>query len=196
MKLSKTIALGLALCFATLQATAQKPVQVKKGDLELSAGIGLLPTFAADRGKTIVPPLSARLTYHVGNNFSLGAYAAYSTTQTNKIARGNGAVETYENQFTLIGLRAAGHCVRFDNWDIYGGLMVGYNIPNVTMLSSSNPSESPRDDIQPSFTRPATNNMTFSGFVGASYFLNQKFGAFGEVGYGISLLNVGVTYRL
>jgi hypothetical protein len=38
--------------------------------------------------------------------------------------------------------------------------------------------------------------MSFSGFVGASYFFNKKIGAFGELGYGISLLNFGVTYRL
>lgn len=195
MNLSKIITLGLALAM-TFQLAAQQPVRMKKGDFELSAGIGLVSTFAADRGTTIVPPISARMVYRLSDNFSLGAYAATSTTQSNKISRLDGSVEHFENQFTLLGLRAAAHSNRFDNWDIYGGVMVGYNIPNVTRTQTVGP-DTPKDAVEgPSFTRPATNQMTFSGFVGASYLFNKKLGAFGEVGYGISLLNLGITWRL
>ncbi|NUQ26065.1 MAG: outer membrane beta-barrel protein [Saprospiraceae bacterium] len=197
MNASKIFALTLILA-ATTAALQAQPVRFSKGDLDLSAGIGMFSTFAADRGTTVVPPVSAQLVYRLAPNFSLGAYAAYSTTESNKVLRPNGAVDFYENQFTMLGLRAAAHSNRIDNWDIYGGFMVGYNIPNVThtQLVAPTGGDSPRDDIQPTFTRPSSSKMSFSGFVGASYFFNKKIGAFGELGYGISLLNFGVTCRL
>lgn len=184
----------LASCLTTL--TAQN-TRFEKGDIEISAGVGVLPTFFADQSKTIVPPLSARIGYRVSNNLSLAAYAAFSSSETNQIDLPDGSVTHYENDFLIVGIRGAAHTNRLDNWDIYGGFLLGYNIPEVTenRTFNTNGDAAPVEDA-PSFSRPPENTFTYSGFVGASYYFGKRLGAFAEVGYGISLLNVGLNLKI
>ena len=83
----------VAISLTTMQAQFTK---IKKGDLDLAAGIGLVPTFASDRGKTIVPPSSVRLDYRVAKQFSLGAYAAFSSTESYIITQHHGSIHRCE----------------------------------------------------------------------------------------------------
>lgn len=183
-----------ASCLSTL--TAQN-TRFEKGDIEFSAGVGLVPTFFADQSKTIIPPLSAKIGYRVGNHLSLAAYAAYSSSETDQIDLPDGSVTHFQNDYLLVGLRGAAHTNRLDNWDIYGGFLLGYNMPQVTENRTfTNGGDVEPVEDQPTFTRPAENKFTYSGFVGASYYFGTKIGAFAELGYGISLLNVGVSFKM
>lgn len=164
----------------------------KKGDIEFAAGMGIFPTFAKDDAAIVVPPLSARLHIRALPNFSLGAYAAYSSSEAHQVGLPGGAVRDVDNEFYLFGLRAAAHTNRLDNWDIYGGAMLGYNVPKVNNTLTKEKSE-----IEgPVFSRPAENEFTYSAFVGATYFPVKNLGLFAEVGYGISILNLGVSVKL
>jgi hypothetical protein len=65
----------------------------------------------------------------------------------------------------------------------YGGAMLGYNIVGVDYKGPGN----------------ATSDLsaiTYTAFVGARYHFTSNIGAYGEVGYGVSLLTLGLTYRL
>ena len=172
--------------------TANAQTTFVGGDIEFAAGIGLLPTFVKDDATTIVPPVSARLGVRLAPNFSLGAYAAYSSSESLQRELPDGAIEDLSNEFFMVGLRAAAHASRIENWDIYGGAMIGYNMPNV---SSEKVSEKSNSD-GPSFSRPAENEFTYSAFVGASYYPVKNLGVFAEIGYGISLLNMGVSLKI
>ena len=186
------IVLSLLMVSANL-ITAQS-TEIKSGDLQLSAGIGLIPTYAADGGHINVPPLSAKLTYQVSEKFSLGAYAAFSSTTSQQLNYPDGSSRVFDSKQLMVGARAAAHINRFKNWDIYGGLMLGYSMPTVDQ-EVFYPGENDRDDLQPSFSRPAKDKLLYSGFVGATYFFSPKLGAYGEVGYGISLINLGINYK-
>jgi len=188
---------SFALLVITLTtATAQQFTKIKKGDLDLAAGLGLVSTFAADHGKTIVPPASLRLDYRVAKQFSLGAYAAFSTTESPITTQPNGSVELFETDYTIVGIRAAAHGNPRDNWDIYGGFLIGYNILSVKHTIITPSTDRNPGDVQPSFTRPAKNQLTYSAFVGATYYFKKNVGAFAELGYGISLLNAGLQIKL
>ncbi|MCB0582553.1 MAG: outer membrane beta-barrel protein [Phaeodactylibacter sp.] len=182
--------LSALLAFACSGLNAQ--TTFKKGDVELAAGIGVFPTFAKDDATTVVPPVSARLDVRLAPNFSLGAYAAFSSSEARRVGLTEGTIRDISNKFTLIGLRAAAHANRMDNWDIYGGAMLGYNIPRVSDSITKEKSE-----IEgPTFSRPAQNEFTYSAFVGASYYPVKNIGLFAEVGYGISIFNLGVSAKL
>lgn len=165
----------------------------KKGDIELATGIGLFSTFAKDNPNTLVPPVSARVAVRLATNFSLGGYAAYSSAQSKQIALPDGNFKDVDNEFFIVGLRAAAHTNRIDNWDIYGGAMLGYNIPKVKEVLTE---EKSVGDDAPTFSRPAENKVTYSAFVGGSYYPIKNLGVFAEVGYGISIFNLGVSLKL
>lgn len=178
------------LVYALTSANAQ--TTFKKGDIELAAGIGLLPTFAKDGATMVVPPASVRFNVRLASNFSLGAYAAFSSSEAHQSGLPGGAVRDVRNEFYLFGLRAAAHANRMDNWDIYGGAMLGYNVPKV----SEDITKEKSDVDGPAFSRPAENKLTYSAFVGASYYPIKNIGLFAEVGYGISIFNMGLSVKL
>jgi hypothetical protein len=190
----RTVTAFLILTFAFTTISQAQITRFEKGDLDISAGVGLIPTFAADGGNTLVPPLSLRLDYRPAENFSIGAYAAFSSTETKYFDLPDDNLSQWQNDFFIVGLRGAAHGSRFENWDIYGGFMVGYNIASVS--NDVIAEEETKSEEGPSFRRPAENNFTFSGFVGATYFPKKNLGIFGELGYCISILNFGVTYKI
>jgi len=46
------------------------------------------------------------------------------------------------------------------------------------------------------FTSPTSGGLTWSGFLGARYQFKEKIGAFAELGYGVSFLNLGLRLKL
>ena len=175
---------------------AQK-TELTTGDWQISAGAGLVPTYVADGGKIIVPPVTARIEYQIAPKISLGAFAAYSKSESQQIDRLNGTSNIYLSEFYMVGLRAAANTNRFKNWNIYGGMSLGYTMPQVETQTFFTDPENNRDD-EPfdQFSQPATNQMIFSGFIGATRYFGEKIGAYAEIGYGVSLLNAGITIRL
>ena len=192
----KRISAILIFSIAILSFSNAQITKFKKGDIDASLGLGLIPTFAADGGTALVPPISFRLDYRPAENFSIGAYAAFSSTETKFLDVPNGDLSQWKNDFMIVGIRGAAHGTRFENWDIYGGFMAGYNIASADQNVISDEDDSNKSEDGPSFRRPAENKFTFSGFVGAAYFPKKNLGVFGELGYGISILNFGVTYKL
>lgn len=189
------VALILCLTAACLFNLNAQDAEFKGGDIMISAGIGVVPTYFLDDAETVVPPLSLRLGYRISPMFSVSAFGGYSSYNSGEILNPNESTSTYANESIIVGIQPAIHTTFFDNWDIYGGFLLGYNIPMVE--STTNYSEDQViDEVQPSFSRPAENTTTFSGFLGASYYFRKNAGVFAEVGYGISLLNVGVNIKL
>jgi len=193
----KKVLLSLAVLALALTA-AQSQVVFKKGSVDFAAGVGLVPTYVADGAHINMLPVNVRLGYRLSNNFSMSAFAAYSASEKNNVVRPDESIENIKNQDLTLGLRGAVHAVRAERYDIYGGFMLGYNMPNTDITQVSGPkTETPLPGgLTPSFSRPATNKLTYSGFIGASYLTGRNLGFFGEIGYGISLFNVGMQWKL
>lgn len=182
----------IALGLSTLNAQT-----LKRGDFDFAAGLGLVPTFAADNARASVLPLSLRASYRLANNFSLGAYAGFSSSEADKINLPDGRANQVTNDTYILGLRAAAHTYRYEKWDLYGGFLVGYNISDVAQSAYAPAIDDEKTERPlPTFSRPAENQFTFSGFIGASYFPGKRVGVFSEVGFGISLVNLGVQFKL
>jgi len=149
---------------------------------DLNVGLGLGGTAFA--GDMTIPPISA--SYEVGftDKISGGGYLAYAGSE-HKHWMGWG---TWSYTNIIIGARASYHFYSKDKIDVYGGLMIGYNIVSSSYKANDGYNDYFRDS-------PSGSALIYSIFGGARYYFSDSFGAFAELGYGISNLTIGVTFK-
>ena len=156
---------------------------------EVRAGMGMLPTFLKDHVSTQQLPLSVELRYRPVRQISLGFLAGRSVS-TGQVQHFSGGEQVFRNTYSQFALRAAVHSSPWETWELYGGLYLGYAHSQVDYQSDLSKSE--MNDLP----RPAARQgVLISGFLGTSVRLLDEFRAFGEVGYGLSLATVGLSYR-
>jgi hypothetical protein len=160
-----------------------------KGDKLFGIGIGIGNTLYTGSGYTAkTPPISA--TFEMGvkdelfdenSSLGIGGYIGYSSAKWEYSGWG----WKYSN--LIIGVRGVGHYQLIDNFDTYTGLLIGYDIVRATEIGSI-----------PGYTNYSASASSFawSWFVGGKYYFNDKFAAMAELGYGISYLTLGVSYKL
>ena len=169
---------------AVIIAIAAQAQQFQKGTTIANAGIGL-GTALGGLGKAR-PAISLSVDHgmwDIGGPgvISLGGYignTGYKYTDLGYTARWN---------YTIVGVRSAYHYNGFTHipeLDIYGGVMLGYNIAKYS-------SDSGDDSLGNSYG----SGLGLSGFVGGRWFFTEQLGVYVELGYGVSALNVGVTYN-
>jgi hypothetical protein len=92
--------------------------------------------------------------------------------------------------YTIIGVRGAWHFtgLNVDHLDLYGGLMLSYN--DLSFTSSTN---APVGNGFYNGNYSSTVDLT--PFVGAKYYFAGGLGAFGELGYGVNFLSLGLSYK-
>lgn len=179
----------------------RKATKFKKGDVEVKLGYGLVPILFGKESQSLVAPLSASLTYRVGTRFSIGAYVGYTSQLSGVKQQLNGSSYQYENNNMIIGFKAQSHIISVENFDFYGGMMLAYNKPFVTANELTPPNNIGSSDIIPS-VNPTPHNpngpsssILPAGYVGGSYYFSKNANAFAEVGYGISIVTVGLGYK-
>ena len=186
--------LTLVFLSITTLTTAQyyPDIEYKKGDVEVALGIGLMNTFIDKNTEAPIPPISLTIGYRLKKTISVGTYLGYS--RTNYVApphegRGNPALPQLTNNYFQVGVRGQGHYTQ-DRLDFYGGAMVGYNF-------SINESDnlSPDERLENVKVDDFNDIVIFSGHIGMKYLITEHLGIYGEVGYGVSIFNVGVTSR-
>lgn len=178
--MKKSIFIILAI-FIAVTAQAQ-PFQ--KGTTAANVGIGL-GTALGGLGNAR-PAISASIDHGVWDVggpgvISLGGYVGNTGY---KYTSGN---YTYKWNYIVVGARGAYHYNGFTtvpNLDVYGGAMLGYNIVKYS---------SDGDDM--AMANSYGSGMGFSGFLGSRWFFSDNIGAYAELGYGVSVLNVGLTFK-
>jgi hypothetical protein len=126
-------------------------------------------------------PLSLLLPIGIGGYFGYaGAKEEFSTF---------GIEYSWKYSYLIIGARGTYHFVLEDNADVYGGVMLGYNVASVKF-------ESDDEDLEALVTEPSAGGVAYSAFVGGRYMFAEKVGVFGELGYGISWITAGLTLKL
>lgn len=163
------------------------------GDLTIQAGIGLLPTYFKDASNVKVMPVQAAISYKLLDILSIGAFAGYSDYESNVQEMHDGSTFQTRTESILGGARIAAHAKGMNKVDIYGGFQVGYSKPTVTtqVLTAS---EASGGNIGP--RAKVRNEFVYSGFLGATTYLTKNVGLYGEIGFGISLVNVGATLKI
>lgn len=87
--------------------------------------------------------------------------------------------------YTIVGVRSTYHYngIENPNLDLYGGLMLCYNIASYKSEGYDGPNN-------------FSGGLGLSGYIGGRYFFNNKLGIYAELGYGVSTLNAGVAFKL
>lgn len=178
-----------------LTLNAQK-LAIKPGQIQLNAGIGLISTYTADKTTSVVPPVSVSAEIFVSPNIALGVYGAHTQVLGESTFQNADIIEKYDNKTSQFALKGTYYSNDMNGWRIYGGMLTGVSKTEVDKTSSPIKGDV-MDDDAPSFTRPnSPNSFLFSGFVGTQRKVNQNLSLYGEIGFGISLVNVGVSYKL
>lgn len=178
------LASALMLSLASLNA---QDSQFVKGNHVGNLGIGLGNALYTGGGYTSsTPPIS--VSYEVGvkdgifdkGSLGIGGLIGYASSKYGYFG--------YEWKYTNIvfGVRGAIHYPLVDKMDTYAGLMLGYNIASVTEPSGAS---------GVGYSAKGS-NLILPGFVGARYYFSNNFGVFGELGWGIAYLTLGVTLKL
>jgi len=174
----------LAVILVVAGLTAQEPVFLK-GSKVLNLGLGLGSTlYSGIYYKSQVPPVSASLEIGVVDNIlekgvvGIGPYIGYSSYKYEYMDWG----WKYSN--IIIGVRGNFHYPLVEKLDTYTGLLLGYNIASSKEFGNAVPGW----DYSYS-----AGGIAYSWFIGARYYIKEAFALMGELGYGISYLNLGVA---
>ncbi len=158
---------------------------------EVRAGVGLLPTFLKDHVQSDLPPLSLELRYKVSRRYSLGLLAGQSVSQAS-FQHHTGAEQFYKNRFSMVAIRSAVHSSPWEKWELYGGMLLGYAHSDITYMEDNEIKQTEGSTLPGPRAR---NGLFFSAFIGTSCQVHDELRVFGELGYGLSLLTTGVSYR-
>lgn len=180
MKLTKSFWLAALISFATYGLNAQS--EYEEGQIDVNLGVGLIPTFGlGDVGL----PLSVSVDYgfreEVGpGDVGIGGYIGYSGSTDNDPNFGD-VTRTY----VIVGVRGTYHIDLIEGVDTYAGLLAAFNVATVSV--ENNPA---------GFNIPsAGGGAGYSLFAGGRYYFTDNLGVFAEVGYGISIINGGLSVK-
>ncbi len=164
----------------------------------ISTGIGLFPTYyKAGEGAKILP-LSVRFGVDVSKNFSLGAFFGYSSTTAKPNVFNDGIDSYITNKTKVFGLRTEFKREFSDRIQGYGGTMIGYHHADVTEYNNSTKALVIRAADAPTPYNPneKKGKITYSAFMGATLKVAKRLNVYGEIGYGISIANLGISVRI
>jgi len=163
-----------------------------KGQTIIELGYGVLPTNSVlENAGTKLPVLSLRADRFMGEKFSLGVSYTVSSQQGAPIIVGDGFSQRVTNTTHQVALRPTFHYTKAAKADLYGGINLGVNLEKYDVDFGDFSYIHEHLGIQPQRTK-----MVYSAFVGGKYALGNHLSAFGEVGFGASLVTLGVGYRL
>ena len=152
----------------------------EKGDNVISAGIGIGSSLGVigSYGYSQSVGLNANFEHgiwEIGGPgvISLGGYLGYKSYD----------YSYFNTSYTIIGIRAAYHYngIPSDKFDVYGGLMISYNIYSHSSYSY--------------FSDYGSSAISSTGFIGGRYYFSPNIACYGELGYGVSLLNIGLSFK-
>lgn len=179
--IKKVFLAALALVGSVSLANAQEIFH--KGSTAVNAGVGIGSIYS----NLTIPPLSVSLDYGVVDNLindnngsiSVGGYVGYTASSANY------GVSKYRTSYAILGARGAFHYQFAPKLDTYAGLMLSYNLASSSWSGEAVPA-----------VKAANSDLGITAYLGARYFFTESVGAFAELGYGISNLNLGVTFKL
>ena len=183
--LKKVAIVAIAVVTMSLAVNAQTPT-LDKGDNILGFGIGIggnLYTGSSYTSK--VPAISMHYEYCVlgslwddKSSLGVGGMIGYTSAKWEYMSWG------WKYSSIIIGARGALHYAFVDKLDTYAGLMVGYNVVTSKAIGTSN-------DLY----KASGSAGCSSFFVGGRYYFTDSFAAFAELGYGIAILNLGISFK-
>jgi hypothetical protein len=181
LTMKRLILLFTVAILSIAQLSAQESTFVK-GDKVINVGIGFGSAYYSSYYTSHMPSLSG--SFEVGvkdgiidkGSIGVGGYIGFSSAK-------------YENWWKtsnfLFGVRGSFHYPLANKLDTYTGLLLGYNIYSTKYY-----------DAYSGDYNASSSTVAFAWFAGARYYFNPKIAGMAEIGYGISYLTLGVSFKI
>ncbi|RMF03958.1 MAG: hypothetical protein D6772_01380 [Bacteroidetes bacterium] len=169
-----------------------KSCSKSKSHLEIAAGLGVLPTFFKDQVNVEQVPLSLEVRYRPNEIFSVGVLAGRSVANTS-LQHHSGSVQFIRNDYRVVALRLGVHSRRWEQAEIYGGMSIGYQAGRITSDFVDNKT---LDSQLPFYFQAHPQHVYLTAFLGGAWTPIPRYKCFAELGYGLSLVSVGLSYQL
>jgi hypothetical protein len=184
----KKITITLFAAFLALSLSAQETFTTD--DMVLNAGAGF-GWYSYGYGATSIPALSLSLEKGIKEmdfgTLSVGGIVGFKKASYSWLS----GYDDYSWTDIIVAARGAIHnnILEVENLDTYGGVALGlrfqtykYYVPRLY----SEPWEKATD---------TSTNLLFALYIGGRYYFSDNFAAFGELGYGLGYLTIGVSYK-
>ncbi len=155
--------------------------QFEEGQSDLNLGVGFV-TFGFNGDGAL--PISLSYEYGINDNISVGGFGGY-VSSTEDFA-GFGVDYSWKYTYLIVGVRGSYHKELVDGFDTYAGILLGYNIASVTYEGD--------DSFKPAI-EPSVGGVAYGIYAGGRYHFTDNVGAFLELGYGISAVNLGLALK-
>ena len=165
----------IAIVFSATLASGQ--ARYDKGDMLLNAGLGLGYSYFGGG-----VPVLLSLEFAVNDVVSVGPYLGYTSY--------SGFRSSYRYSSIDFGIRGSYHFselfeIRNEKIDVYGGAFLGY------LVTSTN-----YDYSAFGIDNPYPSRLRLGLHAGTRYYFSEKVSGFGELGFGIAALTLGVSFKL
>lgn len=174
MKEFVSFSLLVVLTLVSIHIKAQDKLAYEKGNQQLQLGFGVGATFST--GTTQVPPVQAHYEYSFSDEISGGAVLGYASSY---VPYSGGSIDY---SYLIVGVRANYHFGTSSRFDPYAGPTLGYNKVSLA-------------DRGGYIGTIADSEIIYGAQIGANYYFTKHVGAWAEIGYGVGLLNLGVTFK-
>ena len=192
--MKKSAFFGVALMVISLFSAVRVHAQAfEAGTNVVSAGIGLGSALA--NGYTYgtqSPGFSVaydRGIWEAGPGvISLGGYVGFKTFKDDYANAGIVVNEKWT--YSIFGVRGAYHFtgLNVENLDLYAGIMIAYD--NLNYSYSDNQGNAYNSNVG-----SYNSGLGVSVFAGARYYFAGNLAVFGELGYGVDILGIGLSYK-
>jgi hypothetical protein len=192
------------LATAPLVSSAQS---FDKGTTAINIGVGLggsrysyLSAYNSDY--SVSPTFNASVEHGVGylgdGVVGIGAFFGQKSVHYDRTTLIGSSTYHYDRKWTntVVGMRGSFHYNEWhgnDKLDLYAGLMLGYNIGGYKDKSTKTV-----NGVTTDYSETFRNNysfVTYTTYVGGRYLFTENIGAFLELGWGVSVINLGATLK-
>ncbi len=166
-----------------LGASADLKGQFREGEILVNGSLGLRPNISGDID---LPLISLSGEYAATENISAGPYIGY--TQSTEDFRPTFDIVA-RNRLIIVGLRGSFSLELTRNFDLYAGGYIGYTAATTEVIEGDT-------FFNTNLLGLNVGGERLAAFIGARYLIDNRFGFYGELGYGLSLVNVGLSVNL
>ena len=188
----KIVLAAILLASVTMFSNQAKAEVFGEGTNILHLGVGFGSPYYYSGSTSSIPPVHASFEHGITENIGIGGLVGYTSATWDAGSLGSLSNYSYKWKFTyvIVGLRGIYHFINTDKGDLYGGVMLGYNVASAS-FSSTDPNVN-----NSLYVAPSVGGLAFSGFVGGRYMFSEKIGGFAELGYNIAWISVGLTIKM
>lgn len=177
-------ALTVLALIVSIQGFAQS---FGEGSTRVHAGIGFGSPYTYSGSKMGIPPIHASLEIGITDKIGVGGLIGYTSSSIDEAFFGSSY--SWKFSYLIFGARGAYHFLTDEKMDLYGGVMLGYNIASAKFESND-------ATLNAFVTEPSVGGVTYGFFAGGRYNVKDNLAVFAELGYSISWVSAGVCFNI